>query len=66
MIDPGYTGSLQIKLYNHGHQDVSFECGDKIAQMVFMLCAHIDQVQESNLDDWQTDRGEKGFGSSGR
>lgn len=66
VIDPGYTGSLQIKLYNHGDQNVLFARGDKIAQMVFMLCAHIDQVEESNLDDWQTERGAKGFGSSGR
>lgn len=66
VVDPGYTGSLRIKLYNHGPEPVNFEAGDKIAQMVFMLCACIDEAIETDLEHWQTERGERGFGSSGR
>ncbi len=66
VVDPDYTGPLRIKLYNHGDQDVKFEAGDKIAQMVFMLCAKITDITETNLEHWQTERGSQGFGSSGR
>lgn len=66
VIDPNYTGPLKIKLYNHGDQDAHFERGDKIAQMVFMLCARIQAIQESDLSDQQSNRGAGGFGSSGR
>lgn len=66
VVDPGYTGPLRIKLYNLGDADVAFAAGDKIAQMVFMLCAKIDSVREGDLDHLQTERGERGFGSSGR
>ncbi|MEZ0371405.1 MAG: hypothetical protein ACAI44_20095, partial [Candidatus Sericytochromatia bacterium] len=66
VVDPGYTGPLRINLYNHGDTDVPFAAGDKIAQMVFMLCAKIDAVVETDLDHHQTERGERGFGSSGR
>lgn len=65
VVDPGYTGPLRIKLYNHGDSPVEFAAGDKIAQMVFMLCAKIDEVAETDLDHLQTERGERGFGSSG-
>lgn len=66
VVDPDYTGPLRIKLYNHGDSDVSFEPGDKIAQMVFMLCARISEISETDLEHWQTERGGRGFGSSGR
>lgn len=66
VVDPGYTGPLRIKLYNHGEAEVHFEPGDKIAQMVFMLCAKIDAVLETDLEHHVTERGERGFGSSGR
>ncbi|PKL76822.1 MAG: dUTP diphosphatase, partial [Candidatus Melainabacteria bacterium HGW-Melainabacteria-1] len=66
VVDPGYTGPLRIKLYNHGDADVHFAPGDKIAQMVFMLCAKISAVVEVDLEHVSTERGERGFGSSGR
>lgn len=66
VVDPNYTGPLKIKLYNHGDCEVHFERGDKIAQMVFMLCARIQSLQESDLSHLSSERGEAGFGSSGR
>ena len=34
VIDNGYTGTIRVKLYNHGEQTVTFERGDKITQLV--------------------------------
>lgn len=64
VIDEGYTGSIKVKLYNHGKEDYFFVRGDKIAQLVIMpyLAPEIEVVSE--LDD--TDRGAGGFGSTGR
>ena len=39
VIDPNYTGELKIKLYNHGDTPRPFAAGDKVAQLVFQLCA---------------------------
>ncbi|MGV3524471.1 MAG: dUTP diphosphatase [Candidatus Sericytochromatia bacterium] len=65
VIDPNYTGALKIKLYNQGDLDVSFSAGDRIAQLVLMLCARLQGVQETDLSHLETSRGEKGFGSQG-
>ncbi len=66
VIDPNYTGELMIKLYNHGETVRSFAVGDKVAQLVFQVCAKITAVSEVNLSDHQSERGRRGFGSSGR
>lgn len=63
VIDPGYTGELVIKLYNHGPQSVQFEPGDKIAQMVFQPCLKITSIVEGDVTGGE--RGERGFGSTG-
>ena len=63
-IDEGYTGSIKVKLYNLGRESHLFEVGDKIAQLVLTsyLAPEIEYVDE--LDE--TERGEAGFGSTGR
>ena len=66
VIDPNYTGELKIKLYNHGDIDRAFDAGDKIAQLVMMVCARLHGSQEVDLSEWETARGQQGFGSSGR
>ena len=64
VIDSGYTGTIRVKLYNHGDQTVTFERGDKVTQLVVLpfLAGEFDQVD--SLDD--TERGACGFGSTGR
>ena len=63
VIDSGYTGSICVKLYNHGLNPVSIEIGQKISQLVIMpiLTPELELVDE--LED--TDRGSGGFGSTG-
>lgn len=64
LIDEGYTGSIVVKLYNHGGEDYAFEAGDKISQLVVIpvVCEPLEQVSAFNA----TERGDDGFGSTGR
>lgn len=63
-IDCGYTGSIKVVLYNHGKEGYGISKCDKISQLVVMpiITPELELVNE--LDD--TDRGDKGFGSTGR
>lgn len=64
LIDEGYTGSIVVKLYNHGGGDYRLAAGDKITQLVVMpvVCESLEQVSAFN----RTERGDNGFGSTGR
>ena len=64
VIDVGYTGSIRVKLYNNGYEDYQVNKGDKISQLVILpiLTPELELVDE--LDE--TERGEGGFGSTGR
>lgn len=67
VIDQGYISEIIVCLTNlsNGSDDDTFiiNKGDKIAQMVLMQNIHFDIVEVDELEE--TDRGEKGFGSSG-
>lgn len=64
VIDSGYTGSVVVKLYNHGDIPVRFAPGDKITQIVFLP---IPEVELNKVDTFaETERGDNGFGSTGR
>lgn len=64
LIDEGYTGSIVVKLYNHGGGDYQLEAGDKITQLVVIqvIRESLEQVSVFN----ETERGSNGFGSTGR
>lgn len=64
VIDSGYTGSIVVKLYNHTNKDYFFEAGDKIAQLVLLPIITPDLELVDSLDE--TERGDNGFGSTGR
>ena len=64
VIDAGYTGSIVVKLYNHGDTPYKVNAGDKITQLVILPIITPEIELVNSLDD--TDRGENGFGSSGR
>lgn len=66
-IDAGYRGTVGVIMENIGIEkkdDYHIRKGDKIAQMVITRSPKIILEQVEVLDD--TERGEKGFGSSGR
>ena len=65
VIDVGYTGSIVVKLYNHSGKDYRVEKGDKISQLVVLPLADVGDLElVESLDE--KDRGNNGFGSSGR
>lgn len=63
-IDSDYRGEIQVILINHGHEPVTIERGERIAQLVIAPVADCEIVQLDELDS--TERGAGGFGSSGR
>ena len=64
VIDEGYTGSIKVKLYNHTENEYIVKRGDKITQLLVMPCDYVECELADELGD--TDRGNNGFGSSGR
>lgn len=63
-IDAGYTGSIVVKLYNLSTEPYKVKAGDKIAQLIIQPLAECELVQADGLDE--TERGDNGFGSTGR
>lgn len=63
-IDSGYTGSIKVKLFNTSPKDYMFKAGDKIAQLVIVPCLLPELELVDHLEE--TDRGDGGFGSTGR
>lgn len=64
VIDEGYTGSIVVKLYNHSGYDYKVNAGDKISQLVILPIVKPTLEVVESLEE--TDRGNNGFGSSGR
>lgn len=64
VIDSGYTGSIHVKLFNHGTQAVEIKKGQKIAQLVILPILTPELVEVDRLED--TERGSGGFGSTGK
>ena len=64
LIDCGYTGSIRVTLYNHSEQWYHVKKGDKISQLVIIPIITPELEVVDKLED--SERGEKGFGSSGR
>lgn len=64
VVDAGYTGSIRVKLFNHGVFAHKVKAGDKIAQIVILPVATPPLELVDSLDE--TERGDHGFGSTGR
>ena len=62
-IDSDYRGELQVILINLGNEDFVVKNGDRIAQIIVAPVIQGNFVQVQNLS--VTERGEKGFGSTG-
>jgi len=63
VIDAGYTGSIVAKLFNNSCFDYKINAGDKITQLVLLPIITPDIQVVDMLKD--TERGDKGFGSTG-
>lgn len=60
VIDAGYRGEIQVLMTGN----VIIQAGDKIAQMIPIPVSTGEIIESNNLP--VSDRGEKGFGSSGK
>ena len=63
-IDSDYRGEVKVILINLSSEDFIIHSGDRIAQMVVARYEKVVWEEVEALDD--TERGEGGFGSTGR
>ena len=64
VIDADYRGEVGIVLINHSEDVLIINQGDRIAQLVF---AKVEQAQWESSDELSsTERGEGGYGSTGK
>lgn len=64
VVDSGYRGEVKVCLYNCGEKTFQIEPGDRIAQILIQKIEDVELVETDNLET--TQRGDDGFGSSGR
>lgn len=69
LVDGGYQGEAKAILINHGDEAVTFEAGDRIAQLVIItrvspafFGTELEEVEEFTT---ASDRGAGGFGHTG-
>ena len=63
-VDSDYRGEVKVLLINHGREDFVITRGDRIAQAVFAPVVPVRFAATDALPS--SDRGEGGFGSTGR
>lgn len=65
LVDADYQGELKVMLYNESDQAYRLQPGERISQVVFMP---VIQVELAPVEQFElaTERGEGGFGSTGK
>lgn len=63
-IDADYRGEVKIILVNLSDTDFVINSGERVAQIVFAKCEQMEVVNVETLSE--TERGEGGFGHTGR
>ena len=64
VIDSDYRGEVRGMFTNTGSEDVEINRGDRIAQMIILPIPGVEGFEVAALGE--TERGEGGFGSTGR
>tara|TARA_Y100000992_G_C20809145_1_gene279473 strand:+ start:11 stop:469 length:459 start_codon:yes stop_codon:yes gene_type:complete len=64
VIDMDYRGPVGVVIFNHADTDLKIEVGDRVAQLILEKISYADMVEVDVLDN--TQRGEGGFGSTGK
>ncbi|HVZ76867.1 MAG TPA: hypothetical protein VG818_02665 [Gemmatimonadaceae bacterium] len=65
LVDRAYVGrEIRLMLRNDGREPQTIEHGERLAQLLFVLCAHPAVLRTDPLPDG--DRGREGFGSTGK
>ena len=63
-IDSDYRGEVKVLLINLGRDPVTLNRGDRVAQLLIQPVARVEVRRVTSLDE--TERGEGGFGHTGR
>ena len=63
VIDSDYRGEVMVPIHNHSKTVQQIAVGERIAQMVIMPYIKAEFLESETLDE--TDRDQKGFGSTG-
>lgn len=64
VVDSDYRGEIKVALHNHGKEAQTVEKGERIAQIVIAPYLSVNYEEADALSE--TERGEGGFGSTGR
>ncbi|HVB32303.1 MAG TPA: hypothetical protein VNE60_12305 [Gemmatimonadaceae bacterium] len=65
LVDRAYVGrEIKLMLRNDGREAQSIAHGERLAQLLFVLCAHPSVARTAPLD--ASEAGREGFGSTGR
>ncbi len=64
LIDSDYQGELMVSYWNRGQQPFTLEPGERIAQLVIVPVMQVELEQVESFS--ASERGEGGFGHSGR
>jgi dUTP pyrophosphatase len=64
VIDPDYRGEIKVMLTLSVPGTLALLRGERIAQLILERCDTPEVVEVTSLDE--TERGERGFGSTGR
>ena len=64
VIDADYSGPVGVVMFNHSEEDLKIEVEDRVAQLVIEQISMAPLTEVDSLDD--TERGEGGYGSTGR
>ena len=66
VVDSDYRGNVCVIMTNLSDRAIEFETGDRIIPVLFIKKEDVEFEEVSNFDDFQKDKGSKGFGSSGK
>jgi dUTP pyrophosphatase len=65
VIDPDFRGEVMVLLYNGGHESYYIQHEDRVGQIVVLECRPVCVLEWADMP-LDTERGDKGWGSSGR
>lgn len=64
VVDPDYIGEVRVVLFNHGKEEFYIRKGDRIAQLILEKVMTPEVIEVNEII--QTERGDGGFGSTGK
>ena len=64
LIDEGFSGTIKVRVYNHGNNAYHFQAGDKVTQLVVSPVYYPTYVEAEEIQAGE--RGNAGYGSTGR